>query len=101
MRSEETRCPGRQIEENFQFFAPNTDPRTNFDNIGQILCPDGCGQSDSLNKGGGVASVRRPRTLISIWNFVSCVRGLLSPASLNMRARTTLRGVVLLPRTGV
>ena len=23
-----------------------------------------------------LASVRRPRTLISIWNFVSCVRGL-------------------------
>ena len=50
------------------------------------------------NHGNGetLASVRRPRTLISIWTFVSCVRGLLSPASLNMRARATLRGVVLL-----
>ena len=45
-----------------------------------------------------VASVRRPSTLISILTFVSCVRGLLSPASLNMRARATLRGVVLLLR---
>ena len=45
-----------------------------------------------------LASVRRPRTLISILTFVSCVRGLLSPASLNMRARATLRGVVLLLR---
>ena len=43
-----------------------------------------------------LASVRRPCTLISIWTFVSRVRGLLSPASLNMRARATLRGVVLL-----
>ena len=43
-----------------------------------------------------LASVRRPSTLISIWTFVSCVRGLLSLASLNMRARATLRGVVLL-----
>ena len=45
-----------------------------------------------------LASVRRPRTLISILTFVSCVRGLLSPASLNMRARATLQGVVLLLR---
>ena len=45
-----------------------------------------------------LASVRRPRTLISILTFVSCLRGLLSPASLNMRARATLRGVVLLLR---
>ena len=37
-----------------------------------------------------VASVRRPCTLIAIWTFVSCVRGLLSPASLNMRARANL-----------
>ena len=45
-----------------------------------------------------LASVRRPRTLISIWNSVSCVRGLLSPASLNMRARTTLpRGRAVTP----
>ena len=43
-----------------------------------------------------LASVRRPRTLISILTFVSCVRGLLSPASLNMHARATLRVVVLL-----
>ena len=43
-----------------------------------------------------LASVRRPRTLIAIWTFVSCVRGLLSPASLKMRARATLEGVVLL-----
>ena len=35
-------------------------------------------------------------TLISIWTFVSCMRGLLSPASLNMRTRANLRGVVLL-----
>ena len=49
--------------------------------------------------GGGqpiLASVRRPRTLISIWTCVSCVRGLLRPASLNMRARATLRVIVLL-----
>ena len=44
-----------------------------------------------------LASVRRPRTLISIWTFVICVRGLLSPSS-NMRARATLRGVMLLLR---
>ena len=48
--------------------------------------------------GGTVASVRRPCTLIAIWTFVSCVRGLLSPASLNMRARATLPRVVLLLR---
>ena len=46
-----------------------------------------------------LASVRRPCTLIAIWTFVSCVRGLLSPASLNMRARATLPRVVLLLRT--
>ena len=45
-----------------------------------------------------VASVCRPRTLFSILTFVSFVRGLLSPASLNMRARATLREVVLLLR---
>ena len=41
-----------------------------------------------------LASVWHPCTLISSWNFVSCVPGLLtlSPASLNMRARATLRG---------
>ena len=45
-----------------------------------------------------VASVCHPRTLFSILTFVSFVRGLLSPASLNMRARATLREVVLLLR---
>ena len=45
-----------------------------------------------------LASVRRPRTLIAIWTFVSCVRGLLSPASLKMRARANLRGVAILLR---
>ena len=45
-----------------------------------------------------IASVRCHRTLISILTFVSCVRGLLIPASLNMRARATLRGVVLILR---
>ena len=52
----------------------------------------------SITTGSAIASVRRPRTLISILTFVSCVRGLLNPASLNMRARLTLRGVVLLLR---
>ena len=50
------------------------------------------------SSGPKVASVRRPCTLISVLTFVSCVLGLLSPASLNMRARATLRGVVLLLR---
>ena len=45
-----------------------------------------------------LASVCRPCTLISIWTFVSCVRGLLSLAHLNMRTRATLREVVLLLR---
>ena len=45
-----------------------------------------------------IASVRRPCTLIAVWTFVSCVRGLLSPASLNMRARANLRGLVILLR---
>ena len=45
-----------------------------------------------------LAYVCRPCTLLSIWTFVSCVRGLLSPASLNMRARATLRGVMLVLR---
>ena len=40
-----------------------------------------------------LASVHPLHTLISIWTFVSCVRGLLTPASLKMRAIPTLRGV--------
>ena len=53
-----------------------------------------------MQYGGGslLASVCCPCTLIPICTFVSCVLGLLSPASLNMRARATLRGVVLLLR---
>ena len=54
-----------------------------------------CSQRWSLKV---VASVCCPCTLIAIWTFVSCVRGLLSPASLNMRARATLPRVVLLLR---
>ena len=34
----------------------------------------------------------RPCTLISIWTFVSCVRGLLSPASLNMQQEQSSEG---------
>ena len=42
-----------------------------------------------------LASVRHPRTLITILT-TSCVRGLLSPAALTVRARAALWGVVLL-----
>ena len=47
----------------------------------------------SITTGSAIASVRRPRTLISILTFVSCVRGLLSLCSLIILGTTTLRGV--------